>query len=393
MTRLLKRYMGNVLFILYILIITIDPTNTITHLKNIVFFLLLAYNAAVYKPDFKMLPAFLLVLLPVAFGYLSASVQMNAMGQEELVATFKAVAPLLLLFWVRHYDVVRLSFIPALTAASVMLVLHLCVYLIQDMEFLLYAYSAAHNGMLMISTRPFLGFNVFGIYCNSFYCLLFALYTLLFRLLRDRQLACLPLVLLLSIPFVLGGTRSVILLPFILLGIVAYVSTSRGRYAKYLGYPVLAIFFLALVVVVILLATQEGDISNRLKYGHLLSYMELFSQHPEYLLFGQGPATSFYTEGFARMTTQTEWSYLELLRNFGLGSLLILAVYVYPLWGMYRRRDNDYVKGAMVTYFIYLLIAGTNPLLLTSTGTFVLLCAYSILEKDSRDRQERGVVA
>ena len=381
MSEVLRRYTGNALFILYILIITIDPTNTITHLKNVVFFLLLAYNAVVYKPDFKMLPAFLLVLFPVVFGYLSASVQMNPMGQEELTATFKAVAPLLLLFWVKRYDVVRLSIIPALLAAFIMLLLHVCVHLIKDMEFLLYTYSVAHNGMLNISTRSFLGFNVFGIYCNSFYCLLFSLYTFLFYLLRDKRLLYLLGTVLLSVPFVMGGTRSVILLPFVLLAAVAYVMFSKGKYMKYLGYPVLAAFLMAILVVIVLLATQKGDESNTLKYGHLLSYMELFTQHPEYILFGQGPATSFYTVGFARMTTQTEWSYIELVRNFGLGSLLILAVYVYPLWGMYRRRSNDYVKGAMAAYFIYLLIAGTNPLLLTSTGTFILLCAYSILGK------------
>ena len=99
------------------------------------------------------------------------------------------------------------------------------------------------------------------------------------------------------------------------------------------------------------------------------------------MLLGQGPATEFYSIGFRKMTLKTEWTYLELLRNYGMLCLPILYVILRPLFELIKLSFKyDSALTIAAAYIIYLVIAGTNPLLLSSTGMLVILSAYSFLE-------------
>ena len=127
---------------------------------------------------------------------------------------------------------------------------------------------------------------------------------------------------------------------------------------------------------------EEDEPSNLVKYAHLASYKKLFEANPEYLIFGQGPATEFYSEGFRGMAIRTEWTYIELIRNFGILCLPILYVIFLPMYKMLRVADKcDSALAIASSFFIYLIIAGTNPLLISSTGMLVLLSMYSFSEK------------
>ena len=87
-----------------------------------------------------------------------------------------------------------------------------------------------------------------------------------------------------------------------------------------------------------------------------------------------------YSEGFNKVVFKTEWTYLELVRNYGLFSLIIIGVFAKPLITMWKHRREAFCKCMFFAYLSYLLIAGTNPLLLSSTGMIVLLMAYSYEE-------------
>ena len=117
------------------------------------------------------------------------------------------------------------------------------------------------------------------------------------------------------------------------------------------------------------------------KYAHLESYKELFEANPEYLLFGQGPCTEFYSMGFRKMTMITEWTYAEMLRNYGLLCIPIIYVMLLPIYKLLRFSVKyESALAIAVAVFIYLIIAGTNPLLFSSTGFMVILSAYSYAE-------------
>ena len=134
-------------------------------------------------------------------------------------------------------------------------------------------------------------------------------------------------------------------------------------------------------MVIILLATEPGEASNAIKYAHLTSYSILFESHPEYVLFGQGPGSIFYSAGFGRWTTLTEWTYIELIRNYGLFSLVFMTVVLIPVYKLLKQHRNAQAFGIFGAYMGFLFIAGTNPLLVSSTGMIVILSAYSYVHQ------------
>ena len=82
------------------------------------------------------------------------------------------------------------------------------------------------------------------------------------------------------------------------------------------------------------------------------------------------------------MTMETEWTYIELIRVYGVFSLLILSVVFFPVYRLWRFAKKDtFSFGIWGTYIIYLFIAGTNPLILSSTGMIMILAIYSYLEQ------------
>ena len=147
---------------------------------------------------------------------------------------------------------------------------------------------------------------------------------------------------------------------------------------RYVIYPSVFLFSVVFFVLLAMLLLEENEASNMVKYAHLTSYKNLFNEHPEYLLLGQGPGTEFYSLGFREMTVKTEWTYLELIRNYGIMCLPILYVILKPLYDLFALSvKQESTIAVALAYMIYLVIAGTNPLLLSSTGMFVLLSAYS----------------
>ena len=72
------------------------------------------------------------------------------------------------------------------------------------------------------------------------------------------------------------------------------------------------------------------------------SYNELFSSRPlRYVFFGDGPGALFFTKGRICYTVQTEWTYLDLIRNYGLfNTLTIFLFYLIPLINIYNKYNS-----------------------------------------------------
>lgn len=380
---LFLRMVGNFLLFLFIAVVMIDPTNTLFHAKELTFALLMFFSVVRFKPDLSYIPHILIIAAALLLGYLSAEMQGNAMDNEMLAGTFKNIAPLALLPYIRNYDFVRRSLFPTLLTTTLLLVLFGFTLQSPVYEKAIFYFVKAHDNFIMMTHRHILGFTFFGMYYKTLICMAFSAFLLYYRMLHGighRWLNIL-LALIVTSAFLVSGTRASMLLPFSLLGIAIVNTVSQGRRAKYFVYPLLGLIGFAFLFLIFLLVTEQGEASNAIKFGHLPSYWQLFNDHPEYLFIGQGPATSFYTEGFHEMTLQTEWTYLELLRNYGLLSLPILGVFAYPLVRLFRHRSDPFTQGVFFTYVVYLLIAGTNPLLLSSTGMLMILSAYSYCEQ------------
>ena len=374
---------GNLLFFFLLLVLMLDPGGSILHVKDKAFIVFLLYNVLFFKPDLRMLVPILGVFFVLSFGFIVAVLQESPIDYDFLMGTFKGMSPLFLLLWVHHYDVLKIARAPAILTCIVILVIYGFVVSNPLIERGLFYYSKEHNEMVMLNTRNLLGVKVFGMYYRSIVSIIPVLYFELYSAYRLHRRRCFRgLVCLVVIAtFFISGTRAMMLTPLFILGVVGYRRIANSRRSKYFLYPALFLLVLAFLLLVFLLATQEGDKSNAIKYGHLDSYAQLFNNHIEYFIWGQGTGTTFYSEGFHRIVPLTEWIYIDLVRNYGLLSLIILAVYLYPLFVFLRRRNDSFTTGLAVTYIAFLLIAGTNPFLLNSQGMCVLWMMYAQVAK------------
>lgn len=382
----LKHKFGNYLFILLLLVFTIDPANVIFRVKDIVFILFVGYNMVCFRPDYSKLPYILIVLCAITVPLIFGEAQMTNMKLEEMVAAYKAIAPMILLLWIREYDVVRLSKMPIVAASILAIVLFWLVTLVPEAEGFVYYFVTADD-TIIISRRSFLGLDMFCLHYRTIvsFMFVFALYINDFFQKKNRTVGGVICMLLILHAYLISGTRSTMLLPFFLFGVIGFYHLRNVKYFKYIMYPLIAVSAVAFLAVLIMLMMEKGEASNRVKYAHLISYWDLFSSHPEYLLFGQGPGAQFYSKGFLHVTGKTEWTYLELIRNYGLFCLPILYVFYRPLLFLWKNWKVSLTYSLFWTYLAYLLIAGTNPLLLTSIGMTSLLTVYSYEEKLKRE--------
>lgn len=383
----LKHKFGNYLFILLLLVFTIDPANVIFRVKDIVFILFVGYNIVCFRPDYSKLPYILLVLSAITIPLILGEAQMTNMKSEEVFAAYKAIAPMILLLWIREYDVVRLSRLPIVAAAILAIVLFWLVTLVPEAEGFVYYFVTADD-TIIVSRRNFLGLDMFCLHYRTIvsFMFVFAVYINNFFQKERRTVGGTICMLLVLHAYFISGTRSTMLLPFFLFGVIGFYHLRGIKYFKYIMYPLVAISAVAFLVVLVMLMMEKGEASNMVKYAHLKSYWNLFCNHPEYILFGQGPGALFYTDGFRMVTAKTEWTYLELIRNYGLFCLPILYVFYRPLLFLWKNWKVSLTYSLFWTYLAYLLIAGTNPLLLTSIGMTSLLTVYSYEEKLKREK-------
>lgn len=382
----LKHKFGNYLFILLLFVFTIDPANVIFRVKDIVFILFVGYNIVCFRPDYSKLPYILVMLCAITVPLILGEAQMTNMKPDEVFAAYKAVAPMILLLWIREYDVVRLSRMPIVSASILAIVLFWLITLVPAAEGFVYYFVTADD-TIIISRRSFLGLDMFCLHYRTIvsFMFVFALYINNFFQKEHRTVGGTICMLLVLHAYLISGTRSTMLLPFFMFGVIGFYHCRGMKYFKYVIYPLIAISAIAFLAVLVMLMMEKGEASNMIKYAHLNSYWKLFSEHPEYILWGQGPGAQFYSEGFLRVTGKTEWTYLELIRNYGLFCLPILYVFYRPLLFLWKNWKVSFTYALFWSYLAYLLIAGTNPLLLTSIGMTSLLTVYSYEEKLKRE--------
>lgn len=389
----LKCYIGNALMFLFVLVIMIDPTNGLLHLKDKVFIAVVAYCVVAYKIDIKYLAHVLLPIVAIAMSYVLSIMQGNIADMDEVLAAFKSIMPLIMLLWIKHFNVIKIMGIPAVLVCVISITCWLLMLYNPVLESIIYKYNMDHDATMQMSKRTIMGVQIFGCYYKSFVSIMFVMFSVIYGMLNTQKTFAKFGYIILFVIFMfvcaISGTRSTMLLPFAMIGMASYRQIMAHEKVRYLLLPILFIFFVVFLGVVFMLASETSEYSNSIKYAHVGSYIDLFIEHPQYLLFGQGPGTEFYTEGFRAYVVRTEWTYLDLVRNYGIGSLMIMSVFIFPLWRLRKSLSDNYVFGIYCTYIIYLFIAGTNPLLMSSTGMAVILAIYSFME--NYDNNEKNV--
>ncbi|MDP3436520.1 MAG: hypothetical protein Q8S04_04705 [Bacteroidales bacterium] len=244
----------------------------------------------------------------------------------------------------------------------------------------LYHYFVIDKQVAIYALRDFGGYPVLQMFYKTSPLLVFPLSYYLYQILiqGNVKLLFLKLTILLSIivTLFLSGTRAnIVSLALIILFYLSYYIYKKSKIAFVILtglYTLLAIYGLSIIGGILFNATE---ISNLVKFGHFISYIEHFSDHIGQFIFGNGLGSSFYSYGINRITNVTELTYLELIRIWGMPiSIIFLLVLITPVLYEIKAKQLSHL---FIAYIAYLFIAGTNPLLLSSTGMIVLVYVFS----------------
>jgi hypothetical protein len=384
------------LFSLMFVVLIVDPTDRIFHSKIPVFILLfvvwlylkITYKIR-YRKDIIWVP---IILIAIAIFGTAVAVLQNDDIDFNVSLTF--IKALLLLFLI--IIVIDLNLYPDNYLNRYSIIIPLITIPIYIISFFnppsfvtLFNYFVLEKEAAMMAVRNFYGYNLVMIYYKTSPILVFPLAYYCQQLIRGHaKFKNVFFVLLYAWCLIISGTRANILSVFIVLMFFLYFYLKKRKNAYYSLFAILAVFSL-LTVFIYSLSFEEKEASAGVKSGHLKSTYQTFQDNPEYLLWGQGLGSKFYSLGNNRYVSHTELTYLELIRYFGVPLfLLFFILLIYPLVHIIRHKKFNNTNIYLLPAFLsYLFIAGTNPLLVSSTGMIIIIVMYSFMSRNNAQQQ------
>ena len=236
----------------------------------------------------------------------------------------------------------------------------------------------------MAYNRNFLGYSVNGLYLTAGSLIIFSFIYNLYQY-KGRFKLLFSIILFLSL--MVAGSRTPMLVQLAILFIYLYDKNIIGKFLTRLS----ALVFLGmLVMLTYMLATQKNEKSNEVKFDNFESYVEDIGDkgHP---IWGAGLGSDFYAKGRNMRLSYTELSYMDILRMYGLPvGLCFIFLFFAPyfwLWKYFHR--SQFLKRYSLGYVLFLVLSGTNPLLLGSIGLTALSLFMAIVNKTSEMERQK----
>jgi hypothetical protein len=360
----------------------IDPPNTLLGLKNIAFGLLFLACLCVYKTTWRsawgiIAIVYTIISVSIVMGYLQGFI----FDIQAIKLIYKTYALLFLLLWINKLSLLEKMFFPTLAIAFTIIAVYCLMTFYPSVEQSLYYFFSTKYNLIRISRRTFIGIDILGIYYTSVALLVMPLalylHKALFKEEKKGRYYCVSIICFVALLF--AGTRVCMFSAIFLTVLMIIIRLYKSKKSKPIVFIVICLSAICFCGLMRELLNDKEEESLQIKSGHLSSYKKLVAEHPLILVLGEGAGSKFYSEGFKEETAQTEWSYAELIRWFGLfGAGIFMFIYLFPLYIVYRKRKIlPYSLPVQTGYLFYLLIAGTNPLLLGSNGLLMLLVMYS----------------
>ena len=103
-------------------------------------------------------------------------------------------------------------------------------------------------------------------------------------------------------------------------------------------------------------------------------------------ILAHGVGVEYRDPSRGQLTTSTEMTYFEMLYQYGwLLSPFVIYIFFRPFLLLYKNK-NVQIRDFAIAYLLYLVNAGTTPLLISSTGMYVFACALTIAAKVKEDK-------
>ena len=373
-----------------VVILIIDPADKIFHLKSPLFLLIiLLWLGLKFKVGIKYkIDSILMIkgLVSIAiFGIFTALLQNSDIDYSFSIGFLKSLSVLLLLIVIIDLDIepdiILIRYAILIPVFTIFIYLILIKYPI--FFGFIYDYLVVGKQAAMVARRSFYGYDLLSIYYKTSSTLVFPLSFFCSKFIyKKKDLFSFTMIFLFSFCLIISGTRANILgaVVILLYYIYRYLKLRRNVLLSLVGVCSVLLFS---VLFFLSLSFNETNKSSEVKSGHLTSFVSNMSENPEYLIWGQGLGSKAYSIGTNTTQAQTELTYFDLIRFFGIPLACLFVLLIgYPMIYLYRNRMiNDRNRYSFVAFVTYLLIAGTNPLLVSSTGMLIIIVMYSLMNR------------
>lgn len=378
------------LLFLFLFIISIDPAGIIFHIKEPLFVILVILAGIISVKTKKKLPKeflfiILLCLLIPIYGFI-ISLMTNSL--DDIDYAFGHIKSFLFIFiFVCFINIdfdrlFKLLFINGTIIALLSLIIML-IFLVNDkLGDLIYIYFLQSDNVI-VSYRTFIGITILGVYFKVGPFIIFSYVYSLYFLSKNNHWR--PLLILVNfIPLLFSGSRTPALV--ILFITLVYLCDKIGK-----NVLIKVVLFIVLggglLYLVYLLVEEKDESSNVIKYAMSNSYISNIFLGSNSIV-GSGLGSIFYAAGRDQYISASELTYFDIIRIYGipLGSILIFIVF-YPFVVFTREKyyiDKRY-RPIIMSYVLYMILAGTNPLLISSTGMFVFAFGLALIYKIEND--------
>lgn len=374
-------------FLCFLTIFTgiIDPANKLLGLKTISFvlFVVCSIPFASYKKTYVILFFLVMYFFSTALQIIIPTTTVDLNYQIFTLKSFVYLIFLLSMGENSYIRVFKYFYYTVLVLAFAIMSIWLIIIIFPELELPLYAFL--HNIDCSISHRSFLGIEFIGVNYGVGILTIITLSYSQYKIIMGCSKKYYFHSLLFTMCLFISCTRANMLAAILILGISFIIFEYKKK--NILG--VIFIFTIGLFAFLLLLfalLSEKSESSMAVKSLHLVSYNELFSTNPiRYLLIGDGPGALFYSKGFGKIVPQTEWTYLDLIRNYGLiNAIIIICIFLLPLLKIRNKYSSCFFSMIGFGYIVFLVVSGTNPYLINSVG-FTALAVIVYISNNNID--------
>lgn len=364
------------------IVIMLDPANNF-RLKIPFFGLaiigtLLTINRKVNKICYVFIAV---ALLYTVYGILICLIGGEPMSADYQIAHIQLVFMSLLIIPMSRLnmdEILKMNYIEGLILATVIN----CLFLVSSIspEFSLFLYQTNMDDQaiptILMSRRTFLGVTIVAFFYKTAPFLFFAS---IYKLCHASRFRDYLIAIFLIYPVFITGSRTPILCGVCIL--IYWLITTRPISPR-MKLFIISTFTVIGVTFIYFLMIDKSDGSAAVKGGNMMTYInDIFSTSK--FLTGWGVGSEFIdVRGY--LASHSEISYFDILRMWGLvfGSIYIIFLF-YPISTFFYTKNKD-IRAYMAAYFLYLVMAGTNPFIFASTGWFIIMTAYCIYIKSQK---------
>lgn len=372
------------LYLLFLVTLSLDPTGFHSRLKDLLFLALVVYGVIFclkrrqYLAPVNRITCIMFLLIPLwgmFIAYITGSFDDNAYAVSQVRSMFY-IAIFFFVVTMRLDVLLKAVWINGIVLAVMTLIMFFLSQLGGIFLTVIYDYCIASDNFSMAYNRNFLGFAINGLWYKAGSLIIFSFIYNLYQY-KGRFKMFFSVILFLSL--MVAGSRTPMLVQLVILLVYLYDKNVLGKFLTRLSALVLVGM---LVMLTYMLATQKNEESNEVKYANVESYVDDIGDKG-HSIWGAGLGSMFYAKGRFMRLSYSELSYLDILRIYGFPvGLCFIFLFFAPcfwLWKYYSR--SLFLKRYSLGYVLFLILSGTNPLLLGSIGLTALSMFMAIVNK------------